>query len=93
MRSIPVLILAATALACTSEPTPQRPGAQHFADDSTCGDCHAAIVAEWRGSGHANAWTDPLVQHEFQSAGDSSCPACHAPETDDPAGATWSGAA
>lgn len=79
-----VLALALATLGCVTNDAPTRPRADHFADDSSCADCHPAIVAEWRGSGHANAWTDPLVQREFASAGDASCPACHAPEAVDP---------
>ncbi len=44
-----------------------------------CGACHPAIVAEWRSSGHASAWSSELVQEEYRLAPAPACIACHAP--------------
>ncbi|PRP97317.1 multiheme c-type cytochrome [Enhygromyxa salina] len=48
---------------------------------SDCAGCHGAITREWRGSGHARAWLDPLVAREYAADPDPSCVACHAPRT------------
>lgn len=45
-----------------------------------CAACHPAIVDEWRSSGHARAWTDPLVQEEYRAAPAEVCVRCHAPK-------------
>lgn len=46
-----------------------------------CAPCHAAIVDEWRASGHAMAWTDPIFQGEYGIEPDKSCRDCHAPQS------------
>jgi hypothetical protein len=43
-----------------------------------CGRCHAAIHAEWRGSGHASAFEDPVFRAEYDPAPSSFCADCHA---------------
>jgi hypothetical protein len=48
------------------------------ADD--CGRCHAEIAAEWRGSLHARAWTDPIFQEAYAAEPLAECRNCHAPE-------------
>lgn len=45
---------------------------------SECGRCHAAIHAEWRGSGHAAAFEDPVFRAEYDPAPSSFCADCHA---------------
>ncbi|MFO0748168.1 MAG: multiheme c-type cytochrome [Myxococcota bacterium] len=46
---------------------------------SDCAPCHAAIVAEWQGSLHAGAWTDPIFQAAFARQPLPFCRHCHAP--------------
>lgn len=43
-----------------------------------CGRCHAAIHAEWRGSGHASAFDDPVFLAEHDPAPSAFCADCHA---------------
>lgn len=45
---------------------------------AACGRCHAAIHAEWRGSGHAGAFEDPVFRAEHDPAPSSFCADCHA---------------
>ncbi|KIG13020.1 hypothetical protein DB30_00794 [Enhygromyxa salina] len=62
-----------------------RSGANHTrlatATSDDCQPCHRAITQEWRGSGHARAWLDPLVAREYAADPDPSCVACHAPRS------------
>jgi hypothetical protein len=44
-----------------------------------CAECHAEIDAQWRGSLHATAWTDPIVQAEYARSPAPTCRGCHAP--------------
>ena len=48
-------------------------------DPETCAPCHAEIVAEWRGSLHAAAWTEPVFQAAYTREPLSFCRNCHAP--------------
>ncbi len=48
------------------------------AEASECGRCHAEIHAEWRGSGHASAFEDPVFRAEYDPAPSSFCADCHA---------------
>lgn len=43
-----------------------------------CGGCHAAIHGEWRGSGHASAFEDPVFRAEYDPAPSAFCADCHA---------------
>lgn len=45
---------------------------------TTCQRCHAAIHDEWRGSGHASAFEDPVFRAEYDPAPSSFCADCHA---------------
>ncbi len=55
----------------------------------TCASCHAEIAAEWRGSQHARAFTDPVFQAAYALEPLVFCRNCHAPENSgrDPTGA------
>lgn len=45
-----------------------------------CGRCHAEIYREWSGSMHAQAWTDPYFQVDFQyDDSQQICLNCHTP--------------
>ncbi len=46
---------------------------------AACEGCHAGIVAEWRGSRHAAAWTNGIFQREFKPRPLDWCVHCHAP--------------
>lgn len=49
------------------------------AEYADCAKCHARIAAEWRGSLHANAWSDPLFQASYLREPEPFCRSCHAP--------------
>lgn len=73
--------LLATAVAQASTTTLQL-------TDSECGDCHEGIQMYWEGSGHAEAFSDPVFQEAWTSQGKPlDCLACHTtgydPETGD----------
>lgn len=57
----------------------QAPVDAPFLPASVCADCHPQEVADWRGSGHAQAWTSPLFQAGFAKEPASPCVFCHAP--------------
>jgi len=44
-----------------------------------CGGCHGAAFADWRGSGHAAAWTSPIFRAGFKVEPRRFCVECHAP--------------
>ncbi len=44
-----------------------------------CASCHAEIAAEWAGSAHARAWTNPIFQAEYRGGPSAFCRGCHAP--------------
>ncbi len=48
----------------------------------TCGNCHGEVAAEWRGSLHAQAWTDPVFQAAYRQEPVARCRHCHAPHGD-----------
>lgn len=57
-----------------------EPAALDRAEELSCNECHAAIVAEWAGTQHALAWVDPSYQEEMQDhRRPESCHGCHAP--------------
>src|SRR5574343_638477 len=45
-----------------------------------CEGCHAEIAAEWRGSEHHTAFTDPVFQRAYGVEPLPFCRRCHAPE-------------
>ena len=45
-----------------------------------CAACHPAVVAEWRQSEHATAFSDPFFQRSFAKEPAQACRFCHAPE-------------
>jgi hypothetical protein len=57
-----------------------------FDPPEVCGGCHADIYAQWKGSMHSNAWTDPVyraaLRHASKASGgktDPFCMGCHTP--------------
>jgi hypothetical protein len=60
-----------------------RTGAE--AANEACARCHAEAAAAWRGSLHAQAWTDPVFQRSYEVEPARFCRDCHAPETATPA--------
>ncbi len=44
-----------------------------------CASCHPEIHAEWQGSWHARAYTDPAFRSQSESYRKRDCVACHAP--------------
>lgn len=61
---------ASTVVDACSRSSPQ--------EATTCQRCHAAIHDEWRGSGHASAFEDPVFRAEYDPAPSSFCADCHA---------------
>jgi hypothetical protein len=48
----------------------------------SCGECHAALVAEWRGTAHAIAWVDEVYKEEIADRKrPESCHGCHIPKS------------
>lgn len=46
----------------------------------SCGQCHTEIYQEWKGTMHAQAWTDPLFQADFEALDKQyMCTYCHTP--------------
>ncbi|EDM74475.1 hypothetical protein PPSIR1_08476, partial [Plesiocystis pacifica SIR-1] len=63
------------------EPARRRRAAARLDRNAECVHCHAEIAAEWQGSLHAQAYTDPLFQVSFERENFSDfCQGCHAPE-------------
>lgn len=54
-------------------------GDETLASASACMSCHAAEHAEWSGSRHANAYTNPIFQREYRARPEDWCVHCHAP--------------
>jgi len=48
--------------------------------DAECTRCHAEAAATWRGSLHAQSFTDPVYQRSFSLEPTRFCHDCHAPE-------------
>ena len=84
MRVLDVLALAtALLLGCSGA---EQLTAQGLQDPQTCAPCHARAVAEWEGSMHAYASTDPVFralvakgQRDTDGALGQLCLTCHAP--------------
>jgi len=93
---VPVLLVfwagqslgAAIGLGAGSPAAEPRPISLQFQSAEQCGRCHQSIYKEWKQSWMANAYTNPVFQHEFvkwrkyaaangQDA--QSCLRCHAP--------------
>src|SRR5262245_3846410 len=94
---IAVVAPSALALALTSPPAalgggpPGLPGpaprerAEGYdagVENARCEGCHADVAAEWRGSMHQRAWTDPVFLAAYALEPLSFCRGCHAPEAD-----------
>jgi len=46
----------------------------------TCDACHGLFVEDWRGSGHGQAWTDPLYREALEASQEPVyCLRCHLP--------------
>lgn len=87
------LWLSAAALAGDGDPSaarrwfggPERPtdlGPTALSDSmraAACANCHREIAEQWRGSQHANAWTDALFQRAYRREPEAACRHCHAP--------------
>src|SRR5688500_570709 len=50
------------------------------AENARCESCHREIAAEWRGSQHQTAFTDPTFQAALAIEPKAFCRNCHAPE-------------
>jgi len=70
------LIIAALAGLVAHEPVAATVPARAA---EACGGCHGAAFADWRGSGHAAAWTNPLFRAGFKVEPRRFCVECHAP--------------
>jgi len=52
----------------------------HFPQAVKCGKCHISIYAEWSGSDHAGAYTNPHFRRSTNAYAFTDCLNCHAPE-------------
>jgi hypothetical protein len=52
------------------------------AENARCEACHEDVAAEWRGSLHQRAWTDPVFTSAYVLEPIAFCRGCHAPEAD-----------
>lgn len=57
-----------------------------FDPPEVCGGCHVEIYAQWKGSMHSNAWTDPIYRAALNAISkatggkaDKFCMGCHTP--------------
>lgn len=64
----------------------RRTTSDQFDPPEVCGGCHVEIYAQWNGSMHSNAWTDPiyraalnLVSAASGGKADNFCMGCHTP--------------
>ncbi|MCO4746756.1 MAG: hypothetical protein KC912_18315 [Proteobacteria bacterium] len=83
-----MMLLLWTLLACQTEgpqvTEPRTTGELVFRDPETCRDCHPDHVADWEGSMHAYAMTDPVFHAladvqamDFTGKGGQFCTQCH----------------
>ncbi|HEY3253729.1 MAG TPA: multiheme c-type cytochrome, partial [Polyangiaceae bacterium] len=83
--SKPALLSAVMLLACGNQPAePAVLSAEELMDPKTCAECHSRQYAEWSGSMHAYASSDPLFVALNQRGQDEAnvgtfCVGCHAP--------------
>ncbi len=63
-------------------PRARSEGQDPAAANAACEACHEDIAAEWRGSLHQEAWTDPVFQKAYAIEPVAFCRGCHAPEAD-----------
>ncbi len=57
-----------------------RPARLEQATQSSCNECHAAIVDEWAASTHSQAWVNELYQEDLEGRKKAeSCHGCHIP--------------
>jgi hypothetical protein len=76
-----LVLLAATAalLFAVFRAPPSAAEPRAFTSSSECQQCHARVYAEWEGSWHARAWTDPDVRALSNDFANADCIDCHAP--------------
>ena len=68
-----LVLLAPFLAACGREAVAREPGSRQ------CQECHAQVYAEWEGSQHGMAWTNPAVRMLSREFEDENCIDCHAP--------------
>lgn len=69
-----------TPATANGEPVLEAVGDHYFQQASDCKSCHAELYAEWEGSYHGMAWTDPMVQALSKNFRMTECIDCHAPQ-------------
>ncbi len=82
MPGVPSLVSTAAAVLRLPGPAPQLRTLDVVAANAACESCHQEIAAEWRGSLHREAFTDPMFQAQFELEPFPFCSSCHAPEAD-----------
>lgn len=82
-----VSLAAIPLLVCAAEGEPRMPGPAPVprrdaaaGENARCEGCHAEIAAEWRGSLHRQAHSDPAYQRALAREPLAFCRGCHAPE-------------
>lgn len=76
-----VLALAAWFLVAVFKPTGRPLAAPTaFTSSEQCKECHPTEYAEWKGSQHSLAWTNPAVRALSNDFANQDCIDCHAPK-------------
>jgi hypothetical protein len=74
------LALLGGSAGCESFADLTRVTNDHFPRAVKCGKCHIDIYAEWSGSDHARAYTNPHFRRSTNDHAFTDCLNCHAPE-------------
>lgn len=74
-----VAALASAASRPSAEPAAAQCRRSETIAAASCVECHAEIGAQWRSSGHATAFDDPVFAAEYEPAPSAFCDGCHAP--------------
>lgn len=73
---------ASAPLLALPGPAPRGHAGDAEGENAACERCHAEEAAEWRGSMHRDAFTDPVFQEALAIEPAPFCRGCHAPEAD-----------
>lgn len=85
----PILLVPLVSVACGgASPAIAPPSRGIDPSPEACARCHPEVVAQWRPSMHARAWSDPVFRAEYERRPAASCRDCHAPASSAPARTT-----
>ena len=71
-------LLGAGPSELSGNPMPRACARARDGEAASCGRCHPQIHAQWRASGHAAAFDNPIFQAEYTPHPSPECAACHA---------------